>query len=285
MTLSPPAASGRREPLAALLICAGIHVLADWLLMRQPWILSDSQLVATLALPIGQCSLCAIWAATGTSSLYLRFAVAVIVTIACWMVLTYCLPWGLADSASAGWAITIGTQTLVIVTAIIAYRRLVGRTDLRAGQHAEQPIPSAFAFDLRTLMLWTTVAAITLGFIQFGRTEWRWSTAVARWDYFRAMPVIGLFNAGLALLWLWAIAIGSIPIRFAKVGAAALLVGIAGSGLPALLKWITGQPAIGDNDGLVLATAQSALLAVSIAGVLFAAARKESWAYAYSSET
>jgi hypothetical protein len=244
-------------------------------LTSQAWILSDGLLVATLALPLSQCSLCAIWAATSRRSLYLRFAAPVASTIACWYILTYCLPWGMDGSASAGWAVMLSSQTLAIVAAVGVYRRVVRHAspDADAEVEAGAGTLNIFAFDLRTLMLWTTVIGIGFGFIQFGRVEWSWSAAVAQWEYFRAMPVIGLFNASVALLWLWALATGHWKSRCAKAVAAALLIGLAGYALPPLLSWITGHNAIKENNGLVLGIAESLLVIVSLAGVLVAAKR------------
>jgi hypothetical protein len=208
VTPQPPPASGLREPAVAIAVCAGLHILVDWVLTSQAWILSDGLLVATLALPLSQCSLCAIWAATSRRSLYLRFAAPVASTIACWYILTYCLPWGMDGSASAGWAVTLAAQTLVIVAAVGVYRRLCRRASPDAETEIEAGSLNVFAFDLRTLMLWTTVIGIGFGFIQFGRVEWSWSASVAQWEFIRAMPVLGLFNASVALLWLWALATG-----------------------------------------------------------------------------
>lgn len=273
MTAPRSAATARSEPTVAIAVCAGIHILADWILISQPWFLADEFLVATLALPISQCSLGAIWAATSRSSPYLRFAVPVVSVIACWFVVIHCSVTGTDERGSAGWAIALATQTLAIVVAIEVYRRIVHRGSTIASEDRGFGVPNVFAFDLRTLMLWTTVFGVGFGFVQFGRVEWSWSAAVAQWRYFRAMPVIGLFNTAVALLWLWATWHGQWRWRPVKVVAAALLVGVSGYALAPLLAWITGFTTISTKEGLVLLSAQSVYLVASLAVVAIVARR------------
>ena len=69
-------------------------------------------------------------------------------------------------------------------------------------RYAVRDQTNPFTFDLRALMLWTTVIALGFGFVQFGRAQWRWTAAVADWEFLGVMPMIGVFNALLGLLWL-----------------------------------------------------------------------------------
>jgi hypothetical protein len=260
---------GRGE-LGALCVCGSIHISADLALMNQPWVLSDQLVVLALALPISQCSLCAMWAATSRISPYVRFAVAFVGAVVCWYAIAQILPWGIGDPASAGWAAALALQTFAIVTAIELYHRAMNLAARRGTDGGRVKLGNLLAFDLRTLMLWTTVIGCGFGFIQFGRVEWRWTLAIADWELMKAMPVLGVFNACLGLMWLWALALGSWQWRTAKTFIVVLLGGSTSYVLPSILAWICGKTVIDVYDGLLLTTAQSLYLVASLAVVLIA---------------
>jgi hypothetical protein len=258
---------GRGE-LGALCVCGSIHISADLALMNQPWILSDQLEVAVLALPLSQCSLCAMWAATSRINPYVRFAVAFVGAVACWRVLTQILPFD--ASASAGWAAALAVQTLAIVTAIGLYHRVMNLAARRGTDGNRAKLSNVLAFDLRTLMLWTTVIGCGFGFIQYGRVQWHWTPTIVDWEYIEAMPMMGVFNACLGLLWLWALSLGKWQWRTAKILIVVWLSGSTSYVLPSILAWICGSDVIGVHDGLVLGAAQSLYLVTTLAVVLIA---------------
>ncbi len=196
------------DAVGRLPLCVAFFLVADSFLISRAWFLEDNGLLLAMALPLSQCSLPAIWAACSGLSLYLRFAVPALGVVGCWYLLTQLLPWGLGEPASAAWALALTIQVLAITMAIQLYRLATNLT----AQHdadANRPKRSRWSFDLRTLMLWTTVIAFGFGFIQFGRVQWLWTKGVADWEFLQAMPLIGVFNAVLAVLWLWAFATGN----------------------------------------------------------------------------
>jgi hypothetical protein len=182
-------------------------------------------------------------------------------------VLTQILPWGIGESASAAWAIALVVQTLAI---IIGIKLCNDVRDLTARQGADESEanPSRLSFNIRTLMLWTTVIAIGFGFVQFGQSQWQWTADIANWDFIKAIPFIGVFNAILAVLWLWALAVGSWQWRSAKIAIVLLLIGLLGFSLSHVIGWITGIAGISVHETFVMAAAQSFLLAGSLAVVL-----------------
>ena len=139
--------------------------------------------------------------------LVLRFAVPALVAVFCWYVLSQILPWGIGEPASAAWAIAIMVQIIAVVVAIRLYRLFVAVIARRTPE-SNTAGRSQLSFDLATLMLWSTVIACGFGFMQFGRDKLNWGANVANWECLHAMPVIAIFNAMLAVLWLWSLTFG-----------------------------------------------------------------------------
>jgi hypothetical protein len=248
-------------------ICIGLFVVADLLLIRNAWFLAGDRLLVALALPLSQCSLVALWAACSRASPYLRFAAPPLAAVTSWYVLTQILPWGIGDPVSAAWAIALVVQMLAIIIAVQLGKH---RTDLNERQAADESgaSPSPLSFNIRTLMLWTTVIAVGFGFVQFGQSQWQWTADVAKSDFIKAIPIIGLFNAILAILWLWALAAGCWQWRSAKIGIVLLLVGLLGFSLSQVIGSIAGMTGFSVHETFVMAAAQSVLLAGSLVVVL-----------------
>jgi hypothetical protein len=273
MTTKPVANRWQRNMLGPAAICCGFFIVADLLLISRPWFLGNEPLLVAMAVPLSQCSLAALWAASSRASLYLRFAVPLVGTIAGWYVLTRILPWGIGEPASAAWALALAIQTLAIVLMVHLYDRVcsfLARRGSRGEDSTSHAHPAPFAFDLRTLMLWTTAITLVFGFVRYARTRWRWTESIADWEFLQAMPIIGAFNALVAVLWLWALASGSRQKRSIKTAAVLLLIGVLGFLMSFAVAWTTGTNAIEIHDCLVLVVAQSVFVASAIGFVLIA---------------
>ncbi len=273
MTTESVANPWQRNVLSPLAIGVGSFMVADVLLISRPWFLENEQLLVAMAVPVSQCSLAALWAASSRASLYSRFAAPLIGTIASWYVLTRILPWGIGEPASAAWALSLAIQTLAIVLIVNLYDRgcrFLARRGSRDDVDASKSNRAPFAFDLRTLMLWTTAIALLLGFVQYARAEWQWTSNVADWVFIEAMPIIGLFNAFVGVLWLWALASGSWQKRSTKAAVVTLLIGVLGFLMSSAVDWATGTNAVDVHDCLVLLVAQSVFVASGIGLVMIA---------------
>ena len=267
MRAKPAAKAVGTGVIGPLSICAGIHVLADLVLINRAWFLENESLLVAIALPLSQCSLAAVWAACSRrSSPYLRFAMPISAAFGCWYVLGKLLPWGIGEDASAAWAIAIAVQMLATLMAIGLYK-LTESFRQPKSVDADGANQTWFTFQLRTLMLWTTVVAIGFGFVQFGRSHWQWTAGVAKWDNLWAMPMIGMFNALMAFSWLWAFAVGRWQWRIAKTVVVTILIGVSGYSLSSLLGW-TAATTISHRQGMVLAISQSLFVIISLAVVL-----------------
>jgi hypothetical protein len=242
-----------------------MHVAADLLLIGKAWILSDVLQLMAVGLPLSQCSLVALWAAASRANLFLRFVAPLIGVVVCWYVLSRQLTWGIGEAASAAWAVLIGVQTLMIVMVINVYQRA------RPGDVKDGVKHSRLAFDLRTLILWTMAVAIAFAVVQYGRSKLQWTAGVADWAYFDAMPILGVFNAVLAVHWLWALASGSWRQRSAKIAITVLSVGAIVYFLCYVVdKIVVGAPGISLLELSLITIAQSLLITSTLAVVLVA---------------
>lgn len=269
-------ANARRNQLCWMIVCIGCFAVADTLLVSRAWFFEGKYLFAAMAVPLSQCSLASIWSCCSRATLYLRFAASLAAAIGSWLVLTRILTWGIGDPVSAAWALAIAIQLLSIVLMIDLYkrgRRWLGR-DSTKESGTRNCTPSPFAFDLRTLMLWTTAIALGFGFTQFAHARWRWSGNLTDWDFIDAMPIVGVGNALLSVIWLWALAVGSWQRRSMKAAGVLLFVGILGYLMSAAITWSTGVNALESSDCLTLLISQSVLVAGTIILVNFAARRR-----------
>ena len=248
-------------------ICVGFHLMADLLLISSVWFLEHEHLLVVISLPLSQCSLAAVWAASSNMSTYVRFAAAPAGAVAAWYMLTQILPWGIGEPVSAAWAIALAIQTFTIVVAIRLYRSLLNLR-ARPGEEPNHPIRSLFSYDLLTLMLWTTVLAFGAGFIRYGQVQWGWTAGGIDWDYSAAILIIGVFNALLAVLWVWAFAVGQWRWGGVRAMIVVCLIGLLAVSTPYVIDWITRTTAITVRDTLTLATAQSFFLVITLAVVL-----------------
>ena len=153
-------------------------------------------------------------------------------------------------------------MTVVIATELC---QAVGRRGRPEARHSK---PQHFRFGLQTLILWTTVIAVGFGFIHYGQTHWSWTTSTD-WRFVTAIALIGQFNAGIALLWSWALAVGHWRWRVLKIVIVAVLVGSLATALPIVIGLFTFNVEI-DINMLLWAAAQSLLLVATLAVVVAA---------------
>ncbi len=208
------------------------------------------------------------WAVSSRSSSYLRFAVPSLVLIGSWYVLTQLASWGMGEPASAGWALALAVQMLVIVAVMVPYRYVqnVRNADQAQGDRTNQRYPT---YNLLTLILWGTVVACGLTFVRFGRSQWGWSVSVVEWEFFKAMPLEGLYNALFALLWLWVFATGGWARTLVKAGIASSLIVSLAVSQPYVIGLLAGAQPLTPRDFLILAGGHSGLLVVSLTAVFF----------------
>lgn len=245
-------------------ILVGIHLALDLILISRAWWWNQSSLLIAVAIPLSQLTLLTFWAAVESSRAWLRFFVPTVGMAGCWWLMSRILPWGTGEAASAGWAIALVVQ-VVIVFVSAAHTSRAGRPAVAEDSEQERAA-SSMRFGVGSLMLWTTVFGLGLGFIQFGQYYWKWTTAVFQWELLGAMPIIGLANGLLAALWFWV---------FASVGIARLVFRlVSGVGLTGVLTVVasyatelaTGTVALSVNEFMVLLAAQSIILLASLVG-------------------
>jgi hypothetical protein len=254
-----------RSPVVAVI---ALHLVVDLLLISRAWFLDGDRLLLAVALPFSQCSLAVLWALYRAPNPFLRFAVPTLTFALGWQVLAKTLSWGLEEKASAAFAVLLAVQAMTLLVLCLLDRILPplmgrGRTTVETGKAAR------WSFQLQTLILWTTVIGLALGFVQYGRAYWGWivnwseSTSIGFGEYARVTSSIGLFNASLAGLWMWALSYDGMRCVL-RVIVAAVASALMARGLSPLIDWLSASLGLGVRDTMVLAAWQSLLIAGSI---------------------
>lgn len=245
------------------ILVAGYFIFANLWLINDAWILNSEQTAAALGVPFSQCSLIAFWAVASRTKLVARFALTILNTLVCWYTMTQIFYWGIGDPTSAAWAITLCTQVLMV--AFAAHVFLVTCQELnRLETKAAFRIQSYISFDLRTLMLWTTTFAVGFGFIQWGRIQFGWSGSIAEWPHVQGMPLIGIFNAAIALLMAWISQAATWTQIALRLGIAASLMAVICFALPYTITLATGTNGLDSGEIVWLAISQGVHLLVAL---------------------
>lgn len=253
-----------------LAVCAAMHAAVDGLLLGEAWVFNEPILALAIGVPLSQCSLVALWAAKSRANLLLRFVAPLVGAILCWYILSRLLVWAIGEPASAAWAVLIGLQTVLVVIWIQGYQRL------RPHHATDDDDRLRFAFDLRVLILWTMAAAIVLAVVRYGCLNLQWTTDVVDWEYFDVMPILGVYNALLAVHWLWALAGGSLQMRVAKTAFTALALAATLVLVHYVVdKMVVGTVGITLLELSMLTLSQSFLIATTLAVVLVATRRQD----------
>ena len=220
-------------------------------------------LVAALAVPLFQVSLLAMLPTLWKLSLISRFAVPTLGALAGWFVLSRILPWGFGDDATAGWALAIAVQVLTIVLAIETYRRFQSR-GLDGDLQEDRGI--SLTFGAQAIILWTTVCALGMGFIQYGRATWQWSIeSVLEWEFLAVMPLIGLVNGVVALMSCWIFNANCLWRVVSRMVITTIIAVFLAALLYNAMNWMATGPVLSLAESLVLVTVQSILLSLSVA--------------------
>ena len=249
-----------------VLVLIAIHVLLDLVLLRSAWFSEPYQLVWAICLPLSQCSLVTMWAVATHASLWKRFLIPPLVAGCTWYVLSKLLMWGVGEPAAVAWALSLTVQVLAVL--ILFHLYLMASFCYTKLVHGYKSVD--VTFNLRTLMLWSAIVAGLLGFVQYGRDQWQWDVTVAEWEYINAMPVIGTFNALLAMLCWFALAGASWKWRCLKIPFVAGAITTGGYCLPYILDWTTSSHALETAETLILSAGQSLIVSLSVVAILYA---------------
>ena len=194
------------------MLCAAIHFMADFSFTQSAWLPDGDSVFSVMAIPISQCSLIAIWAATSRRPLIVRSVVPVFMGIALWFLVAHVVTWNLGSPMARSWAIAFATHIIVAASVITMYRRWLARQRNEA---------APFSFDLNFLFVSTTTAALVLCFFQYGRINWGWSEETTEWDEWLSVPMLGVLSGLVASLWLWPFEIRGFRRRFYRLAVSA----------------------------------------------------------------
>lgn len=184
-------------------IVVGIHALVAAALFFEAWFFEDVLLYVVVAVPLSQCSLISIFAATTGSPLWTRYATACGGIIAAWFLLRRILIWGVGSDVPAAWAMGLTVHALAIVIGTQIYRIASSYVKpSQASTHSQESVPR-FRFNLATIFLWTIVMAVGFALVRFGQVHWQWTPGFFLADQFARPSLIGLAGSTVSLSLVW----------------------------------------------------------------------------------
>lgn len=243
-------------------ITLAIHLFLGIMVSTRAWVLQDDWVFMTLAsLPMAQCSIVAIWAATSAAPDYLRFTIGMCAVFACWHELSTLI--ASTGTTAMFWVVLLVYQTFFVLLAMLA-TGWARRTFAGRSQHA----PKQFSFRIRTLNLWTAVVAITLTLLNFGHTHWSWDTSWMRSGVHVTVALVALLNSIVACVWNFVWHAKGVRKRLARGGVALLvLASVCWVADMVVTRWgvTIGSDSLFDLQ--LVTMIQSIILCVTFAGV------------------
>lgn len=245
-----------------VVVCA-VHLGLGLALLSRTWMLSMSTTILLLAIPLSQLSIVSIWAALPARHLAVRCLTPVFGVAITWIFMSRIMPWGVGDAASVGWALAVSTQAATIFVAVACFGTRKHRGEPE--EEVAQPRSSyQYNFGVATLLILTTASAIGVSLFRGAALYWEWTPELLKWELLPAMPVIGIANGLLAIVWYWAFC-GQRERRvvstFTAVAATCCLVLLTYGGTYAT----TGGSPLPLRDAFLSLIAQSVILATSLA--------------------
>lgn len=183
--------------LACYLLFA--HALADMVVLFGPRGSPGSPVWLSLILfsiPIGQASLLAIWAAMSSVRSYVRFPLALAGITWMFFLVTWTLNYDILQEHSALMAMMLATQAVTIFLVVGTARVIWG---IIRHRRCERTAPAA-QYSIASLLLWTTLLAVTLGTLKLACMRLGWSESVVNDRFFAFTSTVGVYNAVLAIL-------------------------------------------------------------------------------------
>ena len=181
-----------------------------------------SSMPVTLSIPISQVALATLWAVSG-GRIYLRAIVTLVVIIVCWFAVMRFL--GTVNAVGAAhWLTGFAVESAVIAIGVFLLRRRYRMESIRQ-------------FGLFSLMMWTTLIAITLVLLKISYQRFGWSPNIAASAHFWGTPFffVGFAVAALAV----ATVVVSPPKQMPRRAAYALaIIAGVGIGMPILANLI-----------------------------------------------
>jgi hypothetical protein len=176
-------------------------------------------LVVTVAVPWAQASLLAFWAAGARGKPYTRFLLLMLGLVWIGFVEQRCLNLRLEDSVTASHAMMLSTQTAIVLV-VVCLARVAARLR-RGAPSTTQPRQVRLA----TLLAWVGSIAVVLAAARWIWMRSGWTAGVVEDEYFFFACMVGLHNAGYALLAALAVLVGRRSLLF-RLAIAGVLVGL-----------------------------------------------------------
>ncbi len=250
--------SNRRE-IIVLACLFGIHLLMD-VLIAGPIRRVDSQvlLLVIAAIPVGQVTLLALWAGLSPVRSYLRFALLTLGLVWLWFVEGRSLDFSYNVDLSTAHAMMFLTQAAIVFADASLIRVVAWRRRRRAESAPRMQVGLGF------LLAWIASIAVALA---LGREVWircEWSLDVVKGRFFWFGCVVGVYNALVGLLAIWARPAGS-KWFVCQLVFALLLTGLMAWSQRLALEMLFGEDGgLNALDWLTSAGSQAAILLATL---------------------
>ena len=151
-----------------------VHLAAYLLLVfRSPYLQGTYSFIAVGFL-LSQCSLATILAMRGSVPPTIAIALPWVAAVGCWYGLSKTLFWGLGEPGAAWWAIAIAFQVVATIVGMRVFQ-VAARRASKQDSANHTGTSTTFQFPIRSLILWTTLAALGFAIIVMGQRNRVWS--------------------------------------------------------------------------------------------------------------
>jgi len=181
----------------SIVACAAIFLVINSMLIRKAWILSDISVVCLLGILCAQSSLATLWSIRSQIFFPLRFAVAIVAAVGCWVLFSYTVDISVRSAGSAAFAIMFATQSCLIVLGCSVAQNLFLQSRRTGSQKR-----SAISFDLQSLLMSTVVAAGLFALASYGHAHWNWDVHTGFYRFYATSVLLGTTNAVVAVCWI-----------------------------------------------------------------------------------
>jgi len=255
-----PAQAGQSSSSIAVALALLIYLLADLVLLLTPWAYGQLGLVVALGLISSQVSLVVFWVCSRKMPAYARFVIVLFSTGWAWYITISVSPGLVVGSAeSAVWAMGLGAQAVAVLAVVALRSVLLQIRDSWRRDPKDEDARHWCQYGIGSLMGWTAVTALLLGFGQTAAKVFDWNVEVAGWGASRVVLVLCLFNATYALL----VMLSLLRRRWlaVRVVVALLLIAALAAAQPSVLRMFFGsEHGLDMQLSLVFAAPQAVLL-------------------------
>ncbi|MCO8122014.1 hypothetical protein NHH03_09720 [Stieleria sp. TO1_6] len=246
-------------------ICLTLHLVAYLLVTCPTWFLTSGTRDILMMLPVAQCALIAIWAATSSAHNALRFAGAIAVGVAAWISLSRISVMGFSATGSAWAGVLLSVQLISTLFAVYTIKCLGIGVPLQKDENNATESPERFSFRLQTLILWTVVFAMVFAILRITQGHWGWMSAPQTQKLWLPIVIIGFSEMLIPTALYYSLAPHNWTRRGLRFFVAIPLALVALLGINRCLEWsYPGTVFLPPGRALMLTAIKGAIIAITL---------------------